>query len=82
MHLVIIKIINGLNDTGIVLCMRPANKRRRYIVKSSLIGRAINKMIPDDSCRPTGNQQGTKAQVKYSKRNKSYAIAADVHHLS
>ena len=33
---------------GIILCRRPANERRRYIVTSSLIGWAhIYKMIPE-----------------------------------
>ena len=35
------------NYTGISLCMRPSNERRRYIVTSSLIGWAFTQMIPD-----------------------------------
>ena len=33
-------------DAGIILCMHPANERRRYIVMSSLIGWAHAQMIP------------------------------------
>ena len=31
-------VIFSTKDTGIILCMRPTNERRRYIVTSSLIG--------------------------------------------
>ena len=35
------------DTTGIIVCMRPANERRRYIVTSSLIGWAHTQNIPD-----------------------------------
>ena len=34
--------------TGIILCMRPANERRRYIVTASLIGWALTQNGPSD----------------------------------
>ena len=42
----------SLVDTGIILCMSPANERWRYIIMSSLIvslARLIHKMIPVDT---------------------------------
>ena len=35
-------------DSGIILCMRPANERQRYIVTSLLIGWAHPQIIPSD----------------------------------
>ena len=38
--------MNQQTDAGIILCMRPANERRRYIVTSSLIGCAHTQNDP------------------------------------
>ena len=35
-----------LSLAGIILCMRPANERRRYIVTSSLIGWVRTQIVP------------------------------------
>ena len=38
----------GIADAGIILCMHPANERRRYDVTSSLIGWAHTQNDPCD----------------------------------
>ena len=41
---------DGINHTGIILCMRPAKERRRYIVMSSPIGWAHTQNDPCHIC--------------------------------
>ena len=45
-------ISNETHHAGIILCMRPANERRRYIVTSSLIGWAHTQNDPSLSKTP------------------------------
>ena len=53
-----------VTDAGIILCMRPANERRRYNVTSSLIGWThVHKMIPADGVND-GNEMGLEIKEK------------------
>ena len=59
---------------NMILWMRPANKRRRYIVTSSLIGWHIHKMIPEPVFEMVSNRQPKVRQwLRQNKHQRLYS---------